>query len=312
VTRFSGRCLLTLALAGLLHNVAWSDGPSPDGIIDGLDLFRPEVAARADALIRDMREKYRFDVRVETLVLPDDERLTVERMPKQKAKAEYFTRLGIERADKAGVNGLYILICLNPRYIQVTTYPDSTAALLSRNSRKQLHDLLQRGLRGAKADGGHVDAAEAAAGFGWRARPPTGPDAALLETLQKVNAILYARAGNPNAVAPVSIGIVLAAGVGLWFVLTLLQRRLAKRAPDSGIAGPGQPDRGPALLAARFGSTAALWIYDRLFYGPPDLPAVASAPAESREMPAVAIGSPSDLLHPEPDHVDAVAHKDIG
>ncbi len=307
---FTGLCCITLALLVGLQNSARSEVPSiAAGIVDELGLFRPEIAARADALISDLRQKYTFDVRVETLELPAAERKKIAAMPGVKQKGKYFEDLGKERAEKADVNGLYILICTNPRYVHVTAHPASAAAFFSYKDRERL----EQSLRTATVAKGRHDAAEIAVGFAWRARPASGPDQALLDTLKRLKTTLEERAEDPNAVRPWTIGMILAGGVGCWFLLTLLQQRMAERAPDAGILGPMDPDRRPALLAAQFGSPAGHWISDRLFFGGPAHPASSPPPTfgQAPALPDSMEAIQSDLLHPDPDHAEATTRDGI-
>jgi len=304
VTRCIGRCVLVLATFGASSQVARSDYTT-ESVRDDAGLFRPEIIAQADKGIRELFDRYHVDLRIETLSLPDGERQTVERM-RQKARSDYFAKLAAERAKEADVNGLYILICANPSHVQVTAYPDSAGALFYWWPRKEIHDSLRRTFQGVREGAGRHDAAEAAVGFGFRARPATGGDAALLATVEKVTELVQRRVGDPNAVPVMPVVVVLAAGVGAWVLFSLLSQRMSKRSPHEGLFVPMQPDRGPALLAARFGSPGAFWLYDRLFYGPPgapgdDVPVVDSAQVAHRE--SKHHGDHSDLLHPDPDPI---------
>jgi hypothetical protein len=122
--------------------------------------------------------------------------------------------------------------------------------------------------------------------------------------------VVRERAGSPNAAKPATIGAVLAGGVVAWLVLAILRRRLARRDPENGLLGPAGEGRGPALLAAQFGTPAAHWIYDRLFFGSPGAAIVApvSPPAEAiAAKTARRDSAPEELVHPEPDHADAAA-----
>jgi hypothetical protein len=300
------------ALAGFAGSCR-SDEPSANGIFDNAAVFRPEIAARANAIIRDLHDRYGFDVRIETLTLADNERAALEKSLFGKTKNAYFAQLGQERAKNAELNGVNVLICTNPWFVQVSVYPDAARTLFSRSVVRDLHRRLDR-LGGAVETAENRDAPEAAAGFGWRARPPAGVDAALIAAMDDLRTTVQKRVGDPNAVPPLSIGIVLAAGVGVWCVLTLLSRRMTRRAPESGILRPMQPDRGPALLAAQFGSPSAYWIYDRLFYGPPAAPAAATvSTAPHRDIHAAAEETPEqpDLLHGESNRKGTSLHDEL-
>jgi hypothetical protein len=314
VTLSAGRGLIAVALLATICGASGAEEPSITGsVVDGARFFRDETILRADARIRDLRQRYHFDVRIETLdALPAAEAKQLESLWRQKSKGRYLDNLAREKAEQAGVDGLYILICRGPRrgFIQVTAYPDSARDVFSDFKRRELQDLLQKGLQGVVAGEGSNDAAEAALGFGWAARPVTGADAALLEGLSAIEKTVRERLGDPNAVRGWTVGALMVFGISVWLVLRIISRRMAARAPEAGLLGPTQPDRTPGLLAAQFGSPAAYWIYDRLFYGPP--PAAAAKLAAEEIIPPApnpreAIAS--DLIHPEPetDHADAAA-----
>jgi hypothetical protein len=314
VTRFTGRCLLSAAVLGGSIASAAADRP-PSAVSDAAGLFRPAIIARANEQIGALRREYDFDVRVETLELPLAERKKVDGLALRRQKARYFAELGRKRAQDAGISGLYILICTNPRYVEVTDHPASVSERFSGFQQRQLHKQLVYGLQGAQPGEGLRYAAGAAAGLGWAMRPAAGPDAVLLDALRAVGDGLRERTGDPNAVRISTIGAILAGGIGLWAVLALVRRRMAERDPDGGLFCPTPPDCQPAHFAARFGNPAASWVYDRLNQGPRTVPPSAPPPAVPAEVAAVSDGgqaAPTELLHPAPDHADASAEPGAG
>jgi hypothetical protein len=316
VTRSARPCLLVAALLAACNGTAAAGESAPAAsVVDGAGLFRNETIFQADTLIQDLRRDYHFDVRVETLkALPDSEAKHLASLSTQRAKYRYVDGLARDRAAAANVDGLYVLICTAAppsRFVAVAAYPDAARDVFSDFKRRQLHKSLVEGLKGATAGAGDDSTRVAigvAVGFGWVARPLTGPDDAILQALYEVAHSVRERKGDPNAIHSWPVGVLLLSGISLWLVLRIVGRRMAARAPDTGLLRPTRPDRTPGLLAARFGNPAAYWIYDRLFYGsPPEAPKppeegiVATLPAE-HEAPT------SDLIHPEPEanHADAV------
>lgn len=310
MTRSTRPGLLALALLAGLGGTARSGGPaSPASVVDEAGLFRDATIRQAEALIHDLRRDYHFDVRIETLKsLPEDEAKQLATLSSQRAKNRFVQSFANDRAADADVDGLYVLVCTSPRFIVVTAYPGPARAIFSDVKQRELHTFLQKGLKGATAGAAQNNAARAAVGFAWAARPLTGPDAALLEALASVGSSVRERVGDPNAVRSWPIGVILLSGISVWLILKILSRRMAASNPDAGLFTPAPPDRTPGLLAARFGSPAAYWIYDRLFHGPP--PAAPTPPDEGivASLPAEHEPHAPDLLHPEPrpDHADAV------
>ena len=101
-------------------------------------------------------------------------------------------------------------------------------------------------------------------------------------------------------------------------MLALVRRRLAERDPEGGLIGTTQPDRRPALLAAQFGTPAAYWVYDRLFFGRPAVPLAPPPlppplpPMEVSAEPTRILAEPSETVYPEPDRADAATPDGVG
>ncbi len=173
---------------------------------------------------------------------------------------------------------------------------------------------MEKGLAGASQRPGRDAAARAGAGFGLAA--PWPQDATLLGALNRVKAGLREQAGDPDAVRAWPVAVLLSGGVGLWLLLTLVRRKLAERNPDAVLPGPAVPDRAAALLASQFGTPAAYWVCDRLFFGQPGAAADAPpppAPAEAEDVPAVEEGAETnDYLHADVDHADTAAQDGNG
>jgi hypothetical protein len=298
------RYLFAISALAVLNALAAAVEPTPAGVVNGEELFRPETVAKAESLIHGLQRDYHFDVRVETLELPEADR-------KNRSQARFFAQLGRDRAEKANLDGLYILICTAPAYVQVTVYPKSADALFSEYQRRELQKLLTARLQPLRRGAGRGDAAAAAVGVAWQLRPTPAAAKALLEALRRGEAVVRDRAGDPNAVRPAVMGGLLAGGVGVWLLLALVRRRMAKQKPDAGLFLPTDYGSRPALLAAQFGTPAAFWIYDRLFFGRPTV-VPASKPPSAPEVVAGDDSPPSDLLHPEPDHADASSRDGTG
>lgn len=271
-------CLVAVSL--LLAAAFARADPADPAILDEASLFSAEAKARAETLIRTIREKYHFDVVVESLPpLPNAERKKIEGLGLWQV-GRYFRQIGLEHAEKAAKSGLHVLFFTGPPYVQVTVYPREEEAVFSAHERRELHKLLVDRLRAGRADHG---AAQSAAGFAvrWTARP--GPDAALLDGLHAVDRVLHAQTGDPDAIRAAPVAAVMGGSLGLWLVLLIVRRKLTGRDPSAGAAAP---DRAPALLGSLFGALPASWIYDRLYFGVPPVPRplteiLAAAEAES-------------------------------
>jgi hypothetical protein len=184
-----------------------------------------------------------------------------------------------KRADAVGVDGIFVVICNDPRDIHVVVRPEDDPDF-TRHDAENLRRTIARRLQEA------------------------GPDEGLQALTAQVRSILQANAtrGQSTSVVPELILLgVLGGGVGLWLGLAMLRYKMRGRQAEA----PTEEDihersrRRPALLGAMFGTPAGLWLYDKLCPVPArvaDRPSAASVPvrvdppgtdAEGSESPPV-------------------------
>jgi uncharacterized membrane protein YgcG len=95
-------------------------GP-PRTVVDEAGLFSEEAKKKANAAIAEIKERYRKDLLVETLKsLPEGKKVG---LTSAREKQEFFQKLADERARKAGVHGIYVLITVQPKYVEVVSGP---------------------------------------------------------------------------------------------------------------------------------------------------------------------------------------------
>src|SRR5205807_7369629 len=84
----------------------------PPPVKDDGKFFTKEGLEKANKKIRELYQKYKKDVVVETL-----ETLTEEQQKrlKEESAKRFFASLALARAKELGVNGVYIVICKKPR-----------------------------------------------------------------------------------------------------------------------------------------------------------------------------------------------------
>jgi hypothetical protein len=275
----------TLCALGLSAAAARADG-LPCGVKDEAKLFRPEAAARADEQAREIRRLYHRDVLVETLpAVPEAERRDVHNMTHAKAD-EYFARRARERAEALGLSGLYVLICADPRYVQVIAYPAGQEDVFTEVRRQEVRKLLQQRLPTLGSERSLLRRL-----FGPKPRPDAA-DEALLDVFRRARSMLRASfpevegktdpaAAGDAALAGLALGL-----VAVWLALRLVGRRFARA--DGPAAEP--PGYRAGRLGGMFGTPAGFWIYDRLFRDVDD----AAAPAGGLELDAPAPAGPTE------------------
>jgi len=160
-----------------------------------------------------------------------------DRRGQLKNRNQFFARWAQERAEAAGVNGVYVLICADPHHVQVFVSPEAREALPNKD-RERLRKALAIKL----------------------GRKPY--DDALLDTVAFVRDRLdpiHAAEARSNWwwVLWLILGI-----VGVWLVVGLVRSLLGSGATQTPGAGPGG-----GLLAGMFGATAGSWMYHAFFRG---------------------------------------------
>jgi hypothetical protein len=225
---------VSLSLAG----VARAEEKAPP-IRDDANLFSAPAITQALAEISEIHETYHRDVVIETIKeLPSVDRHLFKFLWSHELhrRMEQQSR---ERAQEAGVDGILILICMEPRVmVEPIAWPPSHGRFF--RSR---------------------DAAELRRKVG-RLVAEKRPDQALAEAIRLVRHDFEANLADRQRAEPANEWFLAAAGgifVGFWLVLRVARRRLEG-------AGPAEPpELTTALLASRYGSVTGYWLYDKLF-----------------------------------------------
>ena len=111
----------------------------------------PETLAAANQKIKALRRRFKKDVLIETMVLPADKKEAYEKLEDKRAKDQFFADLLQERAKAAGAGGVHVLICKDPKHIQVGVAED-TIKKFPASERDLLRDLLVKYFKFEGAD----------------------------------------------------------------------------------------------------------------------------------------------------------------
>jgi uncharacterized membrane protein YgcG len=204
---------------------------SPFGVKDDAALFSADAVRQAEEQIQTLHRRARQDLLIETIsAVPAD-----KAGPLKSNRNRFFAEWAQERAEVSGVNGVYVLICAEPRHVQVFVSPDAREAFPDKDREK-----LRKSLSGK---------------LGRKAY-----DDALLDAVESVRDRLdpsHVAAARANWwwVLWVILGI-----VGVWLVVGLVRSLLGSSAGQTPGAGPGG-----GILAGMFGASAGSWIYHALF-----------------------------------------------
>jgi hypothetical protein len=129
----------------------------PPPVKDEAKLFSAEALEKANKKVREVYQTYRKDLVIETYpAVPAD----LEKKFKEKKKAEFFEEWAQARAKELGVNGVYVLICKNPTYLQIEMDPETRKKAFTPRDRERLRAKMIEALREKKFDTGLLEWAE--------------------------------------------------------------------------------------------------------------------------------------------------------
>jgi hypothetical protein len=254
------RTLAALAALAGLAGAAPADEPGP--IRDDAGLFKPETVQRAARQIAEDTQKFHCGLFVRTIkALPAEDRKGFRFLWTRQINRR-LTEEVRQRAEEAGVNGVYLEICEDPRYgyVKVVVWPPAKERVFTASDCENLRKHVARKLREGK------------------------PDEALLDAVGLVRWSLAENLADLPTV-PTSesfLGGVLAALVVAWVLLLGVRRRLRP-------ASPVPTDLAAAGWQTCLGLPAGAWLADRVF-----LAHQAAPPAPAAEPPPEpAAGAPS-------------------
>jgi uncharacterized membrane protein YgcG len=130
----------------------------PPPLKDDGKFFSKEGVEKANKKIRDIYEKYKKDVVIETLPNLSTEQ---EKKLNEDGKGKFFARMARERSVALGLNGVYIAIVKKPTHLQVHMDPDTQKKLFTAANRKTLIDKIVAQFKEDAFDQGLLDGLDA-------------------------------------------------------------------------------------------------------------------------------------------------------
>jgi hypothetical protein len=110
--------LVLAATAGCLFLAAQVGAVAPE-IRDEGKFFSPEAIKKADERIADISRKYDRDLLIETFATVPAADVDKVKGMDAKQRADYALTWAKERAHRRAVNGVYVLICKEPRILRI-------------------------------------------------------------------------------------------------------------------------------------------------------------------------------------------------
>ncbi len=135
-----------LAVVALLALWLGLAGPAravyPPPIKDDGKFFSKEAVEKANKKIREIYQKYKKDVVIETLGELSEEQ---KKKLKDEEPSKFFPRLALERINTLGVNGVFILISKKPQRLQIEMDPGTRKSVfLNADRSKALKKLIDQ------------------------------------------------------------------------------------------------------------------------------------------------------------------------
>jgi uncharacterized membrane protein YgcG len=128
---------------------AWAVFPPP--VKDDGKFFKPAGLEAANKKIRELYEKYKKDVVVETLASLTEEQ---DKALKSDGRGKFFGKLALDRTRVLGVNGIYVLIVKKPQYLQIFMDPATAKKAFTNTDRGRMRDQMFAKFKEDDFDGG--------------------------------------------------------------------------------------------------------------------------------------------------------------
>jgi uncharacterized membrane protein YgcG len=145
----------------------------PPPVKDDGKFFSKEALDKANKKIREIYEKYRKDVVVETItsLTPEQEK----KLKEADNEAKFFNRQAVDRERELGINGVYIHISRKPRYLRVHMDPLTQKTTFKAANRDEVYKVIASQFRDGEFDKGLLDGLDAIeAAFKANAAPAPG------------------------------------------------------------------------------------------------------------------------------------------
>src|SRR5579863_1385682 len=98
-------------------------------IRDEAHLFQSQAISKAEQRIEEMRRRFGKTLLLETLQAPPPECVKDINLGDAKMRKEFFDAWVEKAIEDSKLNGIYVLICMEPEVVRVAVFPDDTASV---------------------------------------------------------------------------------------------------------------------------------------------------------------------------------------
>jgi uncharacterized membrane protein YgcG len=143
-----------VALLAVLGLIAPALAVYPPAIKDDGKFFSKEGIEKANKKIREIYEKYKKDVIVETVpaLTPEQEKLI-----KEEGATKFYGKLASDRAKALGLNGVLIFLSKKTHYLQIHMDPLTQKKAFTAKDRTALRDKILTQFKADEFDSGLLD-----------------------------------------------------------------------------------------------------------------------------------------------------------
>lgn len=242
---------LVLMLVGGLWTV-----PVRADVQDHAGLFSKSAVSEANQIDDRMMREYKHQVTVETFKeIPADRKANFD----EKSKTSFFKEWATQRARDQHVEGVYVLICSNPKHLQ-TEVGNQTRRVFSEKNQDELSKILIKDLKN-NPDSALVNAVrfvDSTFASNW---------GKVQDAPRRSTTIRHTTTEGGSSMVPYIIFGILGI-LGLWMLVGLFRGMSGGMAGGPGMgygAAPGGGGFMSSLLGGMFGAAAGMWMYDSMF-----------------------------------------------
>ena len=231
-------------------------------IRDEAKLFTPDGVKKAQQIIDQLQKTHKSELFIETFAKAEDPEAAKK---ENKDRAQYFQKWAADRYKELKVDGVYVLICKEPAYVQVASGKKMEAKGFDSKKRTELANLMIEQFKKKEFDAGLLtvvnEVSKTLQAKGLAAKPGTERVAAKSGTDQAAESTAVPEL--PAWTSWLCIGLM--ALLGVWLVVGLIRAFSGAGQIAGQPAGAGGGGFFSSLLGGLVGAAAGMYLYNTFF-----------------------------------------------
>jgi uncharacterized protein len=240
---------------------------------DEADLIKKQDSlTRINQIIKEINKNFGKEVLIETTsTVPTADVNKVKAMVEAKdsdALKTYFFELSRSRAKANKVDGIYVLVNKNPRWLQILTNK-KTEPYFDRSQVKEMRSLMETQFKKGNFDEGFLEGVQYVRDQFTKNPPKAAAAPPVAKNPKATGGVLKDERGEWNWTGIICVGLVVL--VVVWLIIGLI-RAMSMGGGGGGYGAPGYAGGGgggfmSGLLGGLFGAMAGNWLYHNMFGG---------------------------------------------